>query len=57
MWEFGLINTVIQTIWKSRIQIICMFEQNGLRIKQFQKLEQIDVTISLLKWFKQQRSD
>jgi len=30
MWEFGLINTAIQTIWKSRIKIICRFEQNGL---------------------------
>jgi hypothetical protein len=33
VWEFGLINIAIQTIWKSRIKIIGMFEQNRLRVK------------------------
>jgi CENP-B N-terminal DNA-binding domain. len=31
--EFGLINSTMKMIWKSRIKIISAFEQNRLRIK------------------------
>jgi hypothetical protein len=27
--EFGLANSTIQTIWKSRDKIVCALEQNG----------------------------
>lgn len=56
-WEFGLINSTYQKIWKNRIKIITVFEQNGLRIKTFLKPEGHDINEVLHKWFKQQRSD
>jgi len=29
MWQgFGLVNTVVQMIWKNRTKVICAFEQN-----------------------------
>jgi hypothetical protein len=31
--EFGLVNFMIQTIWKNRTEIISTFEQNGSIIK------------------------
>jgi hypothetical protein len=37
--EFGVINSMIQIIWKNRNRIISDVEQTGLRIKQFQMLE------------------
>ena len=39
-WEFGLVNSVIQKLWRNRTKIINAFEQNGSRIEPFQKLEQ-----------------
>jgi hypothetical protein len=33
--EFGLVNSMIQIIWKNRTKIISMFEQNRSGIKQF----------------------
>jgi len=27
-WEYGLVNSTIQTIWKNRTKIISAFEQN-----------------------------
>ena len=35
--EFGLVNSTIQTIWKSRTKIISAFEQSGTRIKRIRK--------------------
>jgi hypothetical protein len=32
-WEFGLINSTIQLIWKNRTKVISAFEQNGPGIK------------------------
>jgi len=37
--EFGLINSTVQMIWTKRNKIISATEQNGLRVKQFQKPE------------------
>jgi hypothetical protein len=37
--EFGLINSVIQIIWKNRNRIISGVAWNGQRIKQFRKPE------------------
>jgi len=39
--EFGLINSMIQTIWKNRTKIISAFEWNGSRIKRFQMPEKV----------------
>jgi hypothetical protein len=33
--EFGLVNSMIQTIWKISTKIISAFEQNRSRIKRF----------------------
>lgn len=55
-WEFGLVNSMIQKIWKINTKIISAFEQSGPRIKQFQKLERSDTDEALFKWFKQERS-
>ena len=55
--EFGLINSTMKMIWKSRIKIISAFEQNRLRIKSSWKPECCDVNEVLHKWFWQQRSD
>jgi len=38
-WEFGLVNSTIQIIWKINTKIVSTFEQNGSRIKKFQKPE------------------
>jgi hypothetical protein len=53
VWEFGLINSIIQTIWKNRTKIISACEQNGSRRKRFRKPERRDVDVALLKWLKQ----
>jgi hypothetical protein len=55
--EFDLVNSMIQTIWKNRIKIINVFEQNISRTNRFWKPEWSDATEVLLKWFKQQRSE
>jgi hypothetical protein len=55
--EFALVNSMNQKIWKNRTKIISVFEQNGLRMKVFQKLERTDIHETMLKWFKQRRSD
>jgi hypothetical protein len=34
-WEFGLVNYMIQMIWKNRTKIISVFEHNRLRIMRF----------------------
>ena len=36
-WEFGLVTSMIQIIWKMNTKIISAFEQNGSRIKQISK--------------------
>jgi hypothetical protein len=54
--EFGLINSMIKTIWRNRTKIISAFEQNRSRIKRFRKPEGSDFDEALLKSFKQQRS-
>ena len=56
MSEFGLVNSMIQTIW-NRMKIIAAFEESGLRIKRFCKPEWSDIDGVLLEWFKQDRSD
>jgi len=38
-WEFGLVNSMIQTIFKKGTKFINAFEQNGSIIIQFQKPE------------------
>jgi hypothetical protein len=53
VWECGLINSMIETIWKNRTQIISACEQKGWRRKQFRKPERYDIDVTLLKWFKQ----
>jgi hypothetical protein len=55
--EFGLVNSIIQTIWKNRTKIISSFEQNVSRIKRSRKPERSDVVEALIKWFKQQEGD
>jgi hypothetical protein len=42
-------------IWKNRVKIVGVFEQNRLSIKQFQNPEGSDVVEVLLKWFKQEK--
>jgi hypothetical protein len=37
--EFGLVNSMVQTVWKYRTKVISAFEWNGFIIKRFQKLE------------------
>jgi transposase-like protein len=54
---FGLVNSTTQTIWKNRDKTVTSFEQNGSRIKRLRKPERSDVDETLLKWFKQQRSE
>ena len=46
-----------QAIWKNRTKITSVSEQNGFRIKVFQKPERTDIDGALLKWFKQGGSD
>ena len=55
--KFGLINSMIQTIWKNRSKIISAFEWNVSRIKWFRMPEQSDVDEAPIKWFKQETSD
>jgi hypothetical protein len=55
-WEFGLVNSAIQTVWKNNQNIIAL-EQKGSRTKRLWKPEPSDVDEALLKWVKQQRSD
>jgi hypothetical protein len=55
--EFGLVNSMTQTMWKNITKIICAFQQNGSRIKRLLKPKRSDVDEALLKWLKQQRSD
>ena len=50
-WEFGLGNSMIQTICKKRAKIINVFEWNGSTIKSFWKPEWSDVSEALFKWF------
>ena len=38
-WEIGLVNFMIQIIFKKRNKTINAFEQNGSRVMQFQKPE------------------
>ena len=52
VWEFGLINSIIQMIWKKRTKIINAYEQNESRMKRFREPERSDVDVALLKWFK-----
>ena len=49
VWQLGLINSVIQMIWRNRTKIISAFEQNGSGIKRFRKPERSDVDVELLK--------
>jgi hypothetical protein len=49
--EFGFVNSNIQMIWKKVTKIISAFEQNGSRIKRYQKPARSDVDDALLKWF------
>jgi hypothetical protein len=55
--EFGLVNSIIQTILKNETKIISVFEQNGSRIKRFRKSERSEEDEALFKWFKQQKSE
>ena len=55
--EFGLVDSILQMIWKNRTKIISAFQQNGLRINRFRKSERSDVDEALLKCFKQKRGD
>jgi len=43
MWEFGFVNSTMQTIWKNRRKIIGAFEKNGPKIKGFRKPKRSDV--------------
>jgi len=55
--EFGLSNSTLQMICKSRTEIISTFDQNGSRIKRFRKSKRSEVDEVLLKWFKPERGD
>jgi hypothetical protein len=55
-WEFGLVNSMIQTIWKISTKIISAFEHKRSSIKQFLMPEWSDIDEALLKWFKQEIS-
>ena len=55
--EFGLVNYIIQNMWKNGTKIISALERNGSNIKLFREPERSDVDEALLKWFKQGRSD
>ena len=46
--KVGLVNSTIEIICKTKIQIISAFEQNGSTIKQFRKPERSDVDEALL---------
>ena len=39
--EFGLVTSTIQTIWKNRTKVISACEQNGLRINDFESLNEV----------------
>ena len=54
-WEYGIVNSTVQTIWINRTKIISAFEQNGWRIKRFRKTERRDVDEALIKRFKRER--
>lgn len=53
LWEYGLVHSTIQNIWKNRTKMISAFEQSGSRIKRFRKPQRRDVDERL----KQQRND
>ena len=42
-WEYGLVNSTIQTIWKTRTKIISPLDQNASRTMRFRKPERSDV--------------
>jgi hypothetical protein len=46
-WEFVLINSTFQKVWKNRTKIISAFEHNGWRIKRFRKPEHSDIDEAL----------
>ena len=50
-FEFGLINSTIQKIFKNRTKIVSESEQNGSRVKRFRTPEGSDVDEALLKSF------
>jgi hypothetical protein len=39
--KFGLVNSMVQTIWKDSTKIISACQQNGSRIKQFWRHEKV----------------
>jgi len=49
--DFGLVKSVIHTIWKNRNKTISVLERNGSRIELFLEPEPSDVNEALLKWF------
>lgn len=49
--EFGLVNSMMQAIWKNRTKIISTFEHKGYRINKLRKSERSDVDEAMLKWF------
>ena len=56
-WEFGPVNSIIQTIWKNRTKIIGAFEMKRSGTLRFRKPERSDVGKVLLMWFQQDRSE
>ena len=55
--EFGTVNCTIQTICTNRTKIISAFEQKGSEIQRFRNPDRSDVDETLLKLFKEERSD
>jgi hypothetical protein len=46
-YEFGIVNSTIQMVWKKRRKIISIFERNGSSVKQFRKPAWSDVSETL----------
>ena len=55
--QFGLVNSTIRIICKTRTKIISAFDQNRSRVKPLRKPERSEVDEALLKWFKQEKGD
>jgi hypothetical protein len=56
-WEFVLINSTSQKIWKNRTKIITAFKHNEWRISDFESLNIVTLVRRCVRWFQQERSE
>ena len=53
--EFGLVNSMIQTIWRNRTKILVRLNRTDREKKRFRKPERSDVDEGMFQWSKEDR--